>query len=239
MIPTSRLCTAAPRAATRRARLRASAGGVCAVLAAAALAGCAGTSDDAEQRSLAALATPAPTAAAAATPTPTVRCADPTASLRPSATSSYVDRIRRRGRLIAGVDQNTLLFAYLRPSSGRIEGFEVDLLREVARAIFGDPDRLDLRAVTTAQRIPLVQSGDVDLVADAVTMTCARRRDVAFSTVYFQAAQRLLVPRTSPARSLSDLGGRRVCATAGSTSLQRIADDPARPIPYPVGQRTD
>jgi polar amino acid transport system substrate-binding protein len=216
-----------------------------ALVAAAVLAGCAETSDDAEQWSLEALAAPTPAAVAAKpTPTPTPECGDPTASLRPTApgripAGSTMDRIRKRGRLIAGVDQNTLLFAYLNPSTARIEGFEVDLLREVARAIFGDPDRLDLRAVTTDQRLSVVRSGKVDIVADAMTVNCQRRRSVAFSTIYYLAAQRLLVPAGSPARSLSDLGGKRVCATTTSTSLQRIAADPAHPILHLVPQRTD
>jgi polar amino acid transport system substrate-binding protein len=217
------------------------------LLAVAALvtgvAGCASTSDNAQRTALAALATPAPTTAAAATPTPSAHCTDPTASLRPSSgpipAGSFMDRIRQRGRLIAGVDQNTLLLGYLRPSTGRIEGFEVDILREVARAIFDDPSRIELRAVTTDQRLPLVRSGTVDVVADAVTINCGRLRQVAFSTVYFDASQRLLVPSSSRARRLADLAGHRVCATKGSTSLQRIASDPAHPIPYPVAQRTD
>lgn len=205
------------------------------------LVGCATTSGDAERVSLAALATS--TAVATATPTASPRCTDPTASLRPSSgpidPGSFMDRIRRRGTLIAGVDQNSLRLAYLQPSTGRIEGFEVDLLREVARALFGDPGRLELRAITTAQRESIVRSGKVDIVADAMSINCDRRRRVAFSAVYLDAALRLLVPKSSRARSLADLGGRRVCATAASTTLRRIARDRSHPIPYRVAQRTD
>ena len=83
-------------------------------------------------------------------------------------------RIERRGYLVAGVDQNTLLLGYFNPRDHQIEGFEIDLLREIARAIFGDKrDDLHLKAITTAERIPAVQSGGVDIVADAMTITCA------------------------------------------------------------------
>jgi polar amino acid transport system substrate-binding protein len=208
-----------------------------------ASAGCGSTSDRAQSYAQAALATPVATAASVApSTTPTARCAHPTASLRPTATlprSGFMARIRRRGRLVAGVDQNTLLFGYLRPSTARIEGFEIDLVREVARALLGDPNKIELKALTTAQRLPAVQSGDVDIVVDAVTITCDRRRQVAFSTVYYDAGQRLLVRASSRVRSLADLRGKRVCATKGSTSIQRIERDPAKPIPYPVDQRTD
>jgi polar amino acid transport system substrate-binding protein len=201
------------------------------------LAGCAATSGDAQRAALGALAAPSVTP----TPSPTPKtCTRSTPSLRPVhgpiAPGSFTDRIRRRGRLIAGVDQNSLRLAYLRPSTRRIEGFEIDLLREIARAL---GTSLDLRAVTTAQRESMVRSGQVDLVMDAMSITCERLRLVAFSTAYLDAGLRLLVPASSPARSLADLGRRRVCATTNSTTLKRIAKDPSHPIPYPVSQRTD
>lgn len=214
-----------------------------------AFAGCGSTSDRAQSYAQAALATPVATATSVApSTTPTARCAHPTASLRPTATlprpgalprGSFMARIRRRGRLVAGVDQNTLLFGYLRPSTARIEGFEIDLVRELARALLGNPDAIELKALTTAQRLGAVQSGDVDIVVDAVTITCDRRRQVAFSTVYYDAGQRLLVRASSRVRSLADLRGKRVCATKGSTTIQRLERDPAKPVPYPVDQRTD
>ena len=147
--------------------------------------------------------------------------------------------IKRRGYLIAGVDQNTLLFAYFNPQDRKLEGFEIELLRQIAKAIFGNPNAIQFRAVTTAERIPAVQNGSVDIVADAVTITCGRRQQVDFSTVYFDAGQRVLVPSNSPARSVKDLGGKRVCATIGSTTIQRLATLSPRPVPYGVPQRTD
>ena len=223
--------------------------GALAALAALGAAGCASTSDQALNRSLGALATPVAQAPAAVpTTTSTVRCADPTASLRPAGAlpapgampaGSFMAAIRRRGRLIAGVDQNTLLFGYLKPSTGRIEGFEIDLLREVARAIFGNPNAIEFKALTTAERLPFVQRGAVDIVADAVTMTCDRRRQVDFSTTYYDAAQRLLEPANAAPAGASDVAGERVCATRGSTSLQTLVQKAPAAHPYPVEQRTD
>jgi polar amino acid transport system substrate-binding protein len=91
---------------------------------------------------------------------------------------SFMARIHRRGYLIAGVDQNTLLFAYFNPLDGRLKGFEIDMVKELARAIFGDPSRIEFKAITTAERVPAVQHGSVDVVADAMTVTCQRRRQV-------------------------------------------------------------
>jgi polar amino acid transport system substrate-binding protein len=209
-----------------------------------ALAGCGSHSDGARRASLAAIGTPLAAAPASPKEKP-VPCKDPTASLRPPATlprpgampsGSFMAKIQRQGRLVAGVDQNTLLLAYYRPSTGNIEGFEVDLLREIARAI---GVRIEFKALTTAQRAPAVRSGAVDIVADAFTVNCARRRQVAFSSIYYDTGQRVLVPKSSPARGLDDLGGRRVCATISSTTLARVAANRAKPIPVGVPQRTD
>ena len=49
-------------------------------------------------------------------------------------------KIKRRGHLIAGVNAAFLGFGYLNPFTGLIEGFEIDLARQLAKAIFGNPD---------------------------------------------------------------------------------------------------
>jgi len=206
----------------------------------ALLCGCGGTSGDALQSSLSALRTPQVTAKATP-PTPDANCAHPTWSLRPAgvASGSFVDRIRRRGYLIAGVDQNTLLLGYANPlHKQHIEGFEIDLLRELSRALFGRPVPVRFRALTTSERAEAVQNGDVDVLADGFSITCGRLKQVAFSSVYLSGGQRVLVPSDSPARSVKDLAGKRVCATRGSTSIAAL-DRYKGVIPHPESQRTD
>jgi polar amino acid transport system substrate-binding protein len=131
-------------------------------------------------------------------------------------------KIRARGYLIAGVDQNTYHFGYQDPFNGQIEGFDIDMLHAVASAIFGNPNQIKFVSLSDAQRIPAVQSGEVDIVAHTMTITCQRLQLVDFSTVYFDAAQRVLVPSNSAVADLTDLARKKVCATAGSTSLAYI-----------------
>ena len=168
-------------------------------------------------------------------------CAHPTWSLRPAGVTSggFIDRVRRRGHLIAGVDQNTLLLSYANPlHAQRIEGFEIDLLRQLSRALFGRPDRVRFHALTTSERRSAVEDGTVDVLADAYSITCYRARHVDFGSVYLSGGQRVLVPSHSKARSLEDLKGKRVCATKGSTSIQALEGFKGV-IPHPVSQRTD
>jgi polar amino acid transport system substrate-binding protein len=209
---------------------------------------CASTSDQAMHTSLAALATSVVPPASSSASATAATCGDRTASLRPRGAlpppgqmpaGSYMRTIQQRGKLIAGVDQNTLLFAYFNPRDGQLEGLEIDILHQLAKAIFGNPDAIEFKASSTEQRLPFVEQGNVDLVADAVTITCERRTRVSFSTVYFDAGQRILVPQSSPARGAQDLAHKRVCVTRGSTSLTTLEHQASHASPYKVDQRTD
>src|SRR6266851_5952508 len=77
---------------------------------------------------------------------------DPTASLRPAGPprvtpGSVMARIRARGYLIAGVDPGTYHFGFLDPLSGQFEGFDIDMLHAIAKAIFGDPGKIEFKAI--------------------------------------------------------------------------------------------
>jgi polar amino acid transport system substrate-binding protein len=223
--------------------------GVLGCMVAIALAGCGSISDRALHASLSALEVKAPAApASSSSKAASVACGDPTASLRPRGplpaaghmpSGTFMRTIQNRGHLIVGVDQNTLLLGYLNPFNGQIEGFDIDMLRQVAKAIFGDPNAIEFKAISSAQRIPVIQNQSVDIVADAMTINCERATQVAFTTVYYDAGQRIMVPSNSPVRSTLDLAGRKVCATVGSTSIENIRKLAPRAIPYPVPLRTD
>jgi polar amino acid transport system substrate-binding protein len=104
----------------------------------------------------------------------------------------------------------------------QVQGFDIDMLHAIAAAIFGNPDKIRFVALSDVQRIPAIQSGKVDIVAYTMTVTCAKWRQVDFSSVYFDAHQRVLVPSNSTVKSLADLSGQKVCATNGSTSVATI-----------------
>ena len=217
------------------------------VLAGAALAaaGCAaGPASPAAAASPAASRATAPgTAPGNAAPSSAVSSCDPDAvSLAPDGpprvtAGSYMAAIKKRGYLIAGVDQSTYHFGYLNPLDGKIEGFDIDMIRAVAQAVFGNPDKVRYKAISDAQRIPAILDGSVDIVAHTMTITCERLQQVDFSSVYFESHQRVLVPANSTARDgLADLGGQQVCATAGSDSVATIEHYPTHPrvvqVPY-------
>lgn len=165
-------------------------------------------------------------------------CGDATESWRPPATmpvpgqmpaGSHMATIAARGRLIVGTSQDTLLFSSRNPFSGSIEGYDIDVARLIAQALFGDPNRIQIVVVPNSDRIKAVRNGAVDLVAETMTINCARRSAIDFSTVYYEAGQKILVPTSSGATSLDDLAGQTVCAAAGSTSIDPVLASPAKP----------
>ena len=103
-----------------------------------------------------------------------------------------------------------------------IDSRSTDATREIAAALFGRRDAVLFRTLTSAQRVDAVKSGQVDIVVQNMTINCARLEQVAFSTEYFTARQRILVNRDSAVRALADLKGQKVCAAAGSTSLANL-----------------
>lgn len=142
---------------------------------------------------------------------------------------STMAKIRDRGYLIAGVSGDSYLLASRNPFTGKVEGFDIDMVDQVAAAIFGTAEgHVQLRVISAADRIPLLQSGDIDIVARNMTINCSRWDQIAFSAEYFHAGQKVLVAKDSGITRVEDLAGKRVCAPAGTTSLdniQQIAPD--------------
>jgi polar amino acid transport system substrate-binding protein len=215
----------------------------------AAIAGCGSSSPPPQSVSVAPVAV-SPSGAQEITAAPTVSnlsCEDREASLRPAGrpapaampTGSTMAAITERGRLVVGVDQNTYLFGYRDPASGQLEGFDVDIAREIARSIFGDPNRIDLRVVDASQRESALTSGLVDLVVRTYSITCERKQKVAFSTVYYYANQKILSPKGSGIDSAAALAGKRVCAVSGTTSLSAMTALSPKPAVFGATTWTD
>ncbi|NIK56632.1 glutamate ABC transporter substrate-binding protein [Kribbella shirazensis] len=147
-------------------------------------------------------------------------------------------KIQQRGRLIAGVSADSLHLGARNPLSGQIEGFDIDMVKAVATAIFGTWERhLELRVISSPQRIPLLENGSVDIVARNMTINCERWKRIAFSAEYYRSGQKTLVQRDSTAKGLQDLDGKTICAPAGSTSLDNLKK--ANPQIKPVTADTD
>lgn len=151
---------------------------------------------------------------------------DPARSLKPSSDAGpAVERIEDRGRLVVGVDQNSYLWGYRDPSTGEIDGFDIDLVRAIAKDLLGKNPEITYKTVPTDQRIPAVRKGEVDMVVRTMTVNCERIEEVAFSAPYFEAGQQLLVPKRDARVTGFDgsMRGKRLCYAEGSTAQTLMA----------------
>ncbi|MGW3072946.1 MULTISPECIES: glutamate ABC transporter substrate-binding protein [unclassified Kitasatospora] len=136
-----------------------------------------------------------------------------------------VKAIKAKRSLVIGVDQNSYRWGARNPNTGQIEGFDIDLARAIGAAVMGDPEKVVLKPVATADRIDAIKKGRVDLIVRTMTINCKRMEDVAFSKPYFNISQRVLVPKSSPAKNIDDaVKDRAVCAADGSTALNIVKE---------------
>lgn len=141
--------------------------------------------------------------------------------------ASGIQKIKDNGTLKVGVKVDVPKFGYKDPNSGKIEGFEIDLVKQVAKKIFGDENKIDLQAVTSKTRGPLLDSNQVDLVAATFTITDERKKSYNFSEPYFTDGVGLLVKKDAGYKSFKDLNGKKIGVAQSATSkksLQAAAD---------------
>ncbi|MCJ1677288.1 glutamate ABC transporter substrate-binding protein [Streptomyces sp. APSN-46.1] len=167
-------------------------------------------------------------------------CQNPEASLRPSGVDGpTIERIRSAGKLVAGVDQNSFKWGYRNPD-GHLDGFDIALVKAIAKDILGDESKVIYRAIPTNQRIAALQEGRVDIVVRTMTINCKRLEEVAFSTAYFEAGQQVLAPKDSTITGYdTSLKDRKICVAAGSTAEAALASQSYGAVPVTVANQLD
>ncbi|APT85529.1 hypothetical protein CAQU_11265 [Corynebacterium aquilae DSM 44791] len=161
--------------------------------------------------------------AGSVTPDPIEDDALPHGSLAPdnATPADRVPTIVDRGYVLVGVNQSQNLLSFRDPVTGQLQGFEVDIAREIARDIFGDPDRVEFRYVDASDFQEALDTGRVDMVLRSMSITAARQQHMAFSAPYLATSKQLLALTQSGVDSVRDLNGRTVCVANMSTALDR------------------
>ena len=133
--------------------------------------------------------------------------------------------VKGRGKLVCGSRTDLLGFGYL-DGSGRNVGFDIDLCRAVAVAIFNDPEAVEFVPLTAAERGPALQTAEVDMLSRNVTWTSSRDAQWGnFTVVMFYDGQGMMVRKDLGATMLEDLDGATVCVTTGTTTELNLADN--------------
>jgi ABC-type amino acid transport substrate-binding protein len=124
--------------------------------------------------------------------------------------------IKARGKLIVGVKTDFPPFGFM-DETGTHKGFDIDLAKVLGREMFGNEEAVGFVAVTTEDRISILNSRKVDLLAASMTITEERKKAVDFSIPYFMSGHLILVPKESKILKYQDLAGKRVATILGST----------------------
>ena len=142
-----------------------------------------------------------------------------------NAASATLEKIKSTGAVTMGVRESSIPMSYTTGDS-RFDGYHV----EICRMILADvKDRLGLstlrinyQPVTSQNRVPLVQNGTVDIECGTTTNNVARAKDVGFANTLYVEEVRIAVKANSGITSISQLAGKKVATTTGTTSVQLL-----------------
>jgi len=139
--------------------------------------------------------------------------------------SSTLDKIKSSGAITLGYREASFGFSYLDANLKPI-GYSMDICAHILEAVKTKLQlpalKVNYQAVTSANRIPLVQNGTVDLECGSTTNLVERQKQVAFSPDIFRYNVRMLVKKSSGIQSIADLQGKSVATTTGTTSFRLL-----------------
>src|ERR1700730_14296501 len=141
------------------------------------------------------------------------------------AQSSRLEVVKSRGILFCGVNPGFAGFS-LPDSAGQWHGFDVDICRAVAAAVFGDAGKVNYVPLSAKDRFTALQSGDVDVLARNATWTLTRNAQlgVNFIGTNFYDGQAFIVKANSQIKSVRDLDGASICAISGTDTVRTLSD---------------
>ena len=150
--------------------------------------------------------------------------AAPTEAMAVGAQEGRLARVMSRGQLICASNNSLAGFGYV-DDAGNTVGFDIDLCRAVAAAVLGNPDAVEYRPTTAAERGPTMQAGEVDMMSRNTTWTSSRNITWGnFAPTMFYDGQGFMVPTALGVSSMMDLGGSAVCVQQGTTTELNLND---------------
>jgi glutamate/aspartate transport system substrate-binding protein len=134
-------------------------------------------------------------------------------------------KIKNSKTVTLGYRASSIPFSYLNKLHQPI-GYSIDLCNEVVKEIASDLEGVEIgvsyKLVRAETRIPAVRSGEIDLECGSTTANFQRKKEVAFSPIFFVAGTKILVPRSSAISSYRDLRDKTVVVTAGTTNEETV-----------------
>ncbi len=138
---------------------------------------------------------------------------------------AQLESIRSRGAIRCGANNQLPGFGNL-DADGNYVGFDVDICRAVAAAIFGDPTSIEFVYLTAANRQSAIQAGEIDMMSRNTTWTLTRDREwgVTYGPTTYYDGQGFMVKQDLGITSVEELDGASICVISGTTTELNMAD---------------
>ena len=133
-------------------------------------------------------------------------------------------KVKAAGSVTMGVRDSSGALSYTL-GDGKYAGFHVELCQRIVSSLekaVGKKLELKYQSVTSQNRIPLMQNGTIDIECGSTTNNATRQKDVAFAVTTFVEEVRIAVKASSGITSITQLNGRNVATTTGTTSVQTL-----------------
>ena len=141
------------------------------------------------------------------------------------AASPTLDKIKSSGAITMGVRESSIPMSYTTGDS-RFDGYHVEICRMILSDIKDKLKlgtlRINYQPVTSQNRVPLMQNGTIDIECGTTTNNVARAKDVGFANTLYVEEVRIAVKANSGINSISQLAGKKVATTTGTTSVQLL-----------------
>ena len=132
--------------------------------------------------------------------------------------------VKDRGKVTCASRNDVPGYGYI-DADGNNVGFDIDLCRALAAAVLGDPNAIEIRLITAADRGPTVQSGEVDMLVRTVTWTTSRDSQWGnYAQTMFFDGQGFIVNKNLGISSALELKDASVCVTQGTTTELNLQD---------------
>ena len=132
--------------------------------------------------------------------------------------------VKDRGKVICASRNDVPGYGQL-DEAGNNVGFDIDLCRALAAAVLGDPNAIEIRLISAAERGPTIQSGEVDMLVRTVTWTTSRDSQWGnYAQTMFFDGQGFLVNKNLGISSALELKDATVCVTQGTTTELNLQD---------------
>lgn len=146
----------------------------------------------------------------------------------PATAATMLETIEDRGRMVCGASQGTPGFG-APDSDGYWRGLDIETCRAVAVAVLDDKDAVDFIPLTGQQRIPALQTGEIDMLPRTMTWTLQRDANgINFTTPNYYEYTGFMMPKALGITEVSQMGGASVCVQTGSTTEVVVADVSAK-----------